>query len=93
MNRSQHSYRVYVLRSMKDGNLYIGMTSDLQARISSHNSGRVRSTKARRPLKLVYFEEFSNKTEARRRELFLKTGQGRKSLHSRVEGVVKLCDT
>jgi putative endonuclease len=93
MNRSQETYHVYVLRSMKDRNLYIGMTSDLQARISSHNCGRVRSTKARRPLKLVYSEEFSSKTEARRRELFLKTGQGRKSLHSIAGGVAKVTDS
>jgi putative endonuclease len=73
---------VYVLRSETTGRLYKGSTSDLEARIKSHNQGKVRSTKAGRPWVLVYHEEYENKTEARKRELFLKSGPGRKFLQS-----------
>ena len=67
-------YYVYVLKSKKDGKLYIGKTADLQGRIRKHNSGSVVATKPRRPLDLVYYEAFSDKTDAGREELFLKAG-------------------
>ena len=60
-------YYVYVLQSQKDKRLYTGYTSDLQGRLKSHNSGKVRSTKNRQPLILIYYEEYDDKTEARKR--------------------------
>jgi putative endonuclease len=60
------------------------MTSDLRKRVSEHNRGKVRSTKSRRPLHLAYCEGFSDKTSARKRELFLKSGQGRMFLQTRI---------
>jgi putative endonuclease len=39
--------------------------------------GKVKSTRARRPFKLFYYEEHQDKTKARKREIFLKSGQGR----------------
>lgn len=74
------TYNVYVLRSEKDNKRYIGFTSDLKNRISRHNDGFVKSTRNRRPLKLVYTEEFGTKSEARQREKFFKTGKGREFL-------------
>ena len=71
------SYFVYVLKSLKDKHFYIGMTCDLEKRIKAHNFGKVRSTKGRRPLELIYHEKFTDKTEAMKRERFLKSGQGR----------------
>jgi putative endonuclease len=65
-------YYVYVLKSLKDGNLYIGQTSDLNKRLRCHNSGRVKSTKRRAPFKLIYVDEFSTRGEAMKREKFLK---------------------
>ena len=70
-------YCVYVLLSEKDKKRYIGFTKDISGRISEHNRGLVESTVHRRPLKLVYFEEFEIKAEAMKREKFFKTGQGR----------------
>jgi len=78
-------YYTYVLKSLKDGHLYTGFTHDLKSRLKSHNSGKVRSTKARRPLVLAYYEKYSNKEEARKREIFLKTGQGRKFLYEKLK--------
>jgi len=48
-------YFVYVLKSFKDGMFYTGFTSNLKKRILEHNTGEVKSTINRRPLKLIYF--------------------------------------
>ncbi len=65
-------YYVYILLSRKDGNLYVGQTSDIEKRFRAHNEGRVRSTKYRRPLQLVHFEKFGSRGEAVKRERWLK---------------------
>jgi putative endonuclease len=49
---------VYILKSLKDGDLYIGFTSDLENRTKEHNSGGVFSTRHRRPLKVIYYEAY-----------------------------------
>jgi len=69
-------WTVYVLKSEKDKKRYIGSTNDLGRRIKEHNSGRVRSTKNRRPLSLIYKEDYSSEREARSREKFFKTHKG-----------------
>lgn len=81
-------YSVYVLKSQKDDNLYIGCTSDLKYRLLSHNQGRVRSTKGRRPLQLIYQENFDNQYEAFRKERFYKTAKGKRELKIKIWGVV-----
>ncbi len=73
-------FYIYVLKSCIYNNRYVGYTADIEKRISEHNSGKVRYTKGRMPWKLIYKEEYLTKTEARKRELFLKSGQGRKFL-------------
>jgi putative endonuclease len=78
-------YYTYVLKSESDAHLYVGMISDLRKRVSEHNKGKVRSTKSRRPLRLAYHEEFPEKTSARKRELFLKSGQGRIFLKAKIK--------
>ncbi|HEY5713825.1 MAG TPA: GIY-YIG nuclease family protein [Candidatus Gracilibacteria bacterium] len=70
-------YTVYILRSQKDEKRYIGMTRDLERRLAEHNTGMVKSTKNRKPMRLVYTEKFTTKEEASVREKFFKTGQGR----------------
>ena len=66
-------YTVYILHSKKDNNLYVGCTSNLNARFLKHNNGYVPATKFRRPLTLIHLESFQNKTEAFNRERFLKS--------------------
>lgn len=74
-----NTYRVYIIKSLKDLKLYVGVTSNLEKRIQDHNCGRVKSTKSRRPFILVHSEEYSTLSEARKREWFLKyTPQGGK---------------
>ncbi|MDD3607810.1 MAG: GIY-YIG nuclease family protein [Candidatus Moranbacteria bacterium] len=47
------NYYTYVLLSQKNKRLYIGSTENLEKRIERHNKGRVKSTKAGRPWKLL----------------------------------------
>ncbi len=55
-----------------DGKLYIGSTDNLRRRLSEHNSGKVISTKPRKPFELRYYEAFHKETDARKRELSIK---------------------
>ena len=82
--KASNMYKVYVLKSENFGKLYVGYTEDIENRLIKHNSGSVRSTKAYRPYSLVYFEDFESKTTARKREIFLKSGQGREFLKEKL---------
>jgi len=64
---------VYILISEKDHKLYVGCTSNLQTRLSAHNKGLVTATKNRRPLFIIYSEEFKDADEAYKREKYLKS--------------------
>ena len=56
-----------------DGSFYTGWTSDLQARLQSHNSGQgAKYTRSRLPVQLVYWEEYTEKNAAMRREAAIK---------------------
>ena len=63
---------VYLLRCADDS-LYCGWTTDLEGRIAAHNNGTgAKYTKSRRPVELVYFEEYENRHEALSREWHIK---------------------
>lgn len=74
-----HHY-VYVLRSNKDGKLYVGLTNNLYKRFKQHNAGLVKSTRQRRPFILLYFEKFLFRSDAAKREKFFKSGIGRETI-------------
>ena len=65
-------FKVYILQSQLDGSYYIGYTTDLEKRLSNHNSGKSNYTSKKIPWKVVYSENFATKSEALRREKFLK---------------------
>lgn len=77
-------YYVYVLLSEKDNQFYTGYTSNLKQRLKEHQSGKVYSTKFRQPLSLIYFEGCLNQQDATRREKYLKSGNGKIYLRSRM---------
>jgi len=56
---------VYLLKSLKDRNHYVGQTDDINRRVDEHNSGKVTSTKYRRPLVLVGYKMFNTRSESR----------------------------
>ena len=63
---------VYILEC-KDGTYYTGWTNNLEKRMKEHNEGKgAKYTKARRPVKLVYFETFESKIDAMKREYAIK---------------------
>ena len=68
-----------------DGDWYIGSTDDLRRRVEEHSVGNAASTKARRPLELVYYEACRSIAAARQRERQLKTGFGRGYLNRRLD--------
>jgi len=65
-------FYVYILKSNKDNKLYIGYSNNLRKRVKEHNLGLVRATKARIPLHLVYYEAYTSKEDATKREHNLK---------------------
>ena len=73
-------YYVYILQSLKDGKTYVGYTSDIEQRLKRHNSGTVAATKHRRPLKLLISEQFETVQQAKKKELWWKSGAGRRKL-------------
>jgi putative endonuclease len=73
-------YCVYILFSEKDHLLYIGYSSNLEARVEAHNSGSCKSTASRRPLKLIFCEHYLFEQDARKRELYFKTTMGKKAI-------------
>ena len=77
---------VYVLCSTIKKWIYIGCTDDLRVRYKQHQNGEVFSTKAHRPLKLVYYESYLDKVDARSREYKLKNhSQTRELLYKQLE--------
>ncbi|MCX6730044.1 MAG: GIY-YIG nuclease family protein [Candidatus Portnoybacteria bacterium] len=82
-------FYVYILQSKKDKKLYTGFSKDLKARLGQHNEGKVKITKNRLPMELVYYEAFKDERAARCQELFYKTGQGRRILQKRLYFIEK----
>lgn len=82
-------YYAYILYSYKDKGLYIGFTTELKNRLIKHASGEVTSTRERRPLKLIHYEYFVNKVDAKAREEFLKSGYGREQMKQFLKRTLK----
>ena len=67
---------VYILKSLKDNKYYIGQTENVNERFGMHNRGLVTSTRLRRPFVIIKTEEFVTRSEARKRENYLKKLKG-----------------
>jgi len=81
-------YYVYILL-LNNKDLYKGSTSDLRVRLRDHQNGKVESTRNFRPLKLVHYEGFVMKSDAERRERFLKTTEGRRLLRQQIRDILE----
>jgi len=73
----KNSYKVYVLYSNSFKKSYVGQTQNIDERLRKHNKGKVKSTKIYRPWRVIYFETFCTRSEAMKRERWLKSGKGR----------------
>ncbi|MBI2442743.1 MAG: GIY-YIG nuclease family protein [Candidatus Levybacteria bacterium] len=56
-------------------------SSDLRSRFTSHNNGENKATKPFAPYKLIFYEAFISKSDAKNREEYLKSGYGRKTIN------------
>jgi len=77
-------FYVYCLYSDKCEEFYTGFTADLQKRVREHNQGLNFSTKLYKPWKVIYYEACLNEKDEKRREMYLKTSQGRRMLKARL---------
>ncbi|KKR70801.1 MAG: GIY-YIG nuclease superfamily protein [Candidatus Nomurabacteria bacterium GW2011_GWB1_40_7] len=77
-------YYTYILKSKKDGKIYTGYTQDLRKRLDQHNKGLSTYTKGRGPFILIYYEACLLESKARSRELYLKSGMGKRYLKNRL---------
>ena len=74
------SWKVYVIKSLVSNVRYVGMSEDIDRRISEHNAGKSKYTSGHVPWELLYFEEADSRLAARAREKYLKSAAGRRFL-------------
>ncbi len=74
-------YFVYILKNKVNNHLYKGVTSDLDKRLMEHNSGKHKYTSQYLPWEIAYYEKYESFSEARAREIYFKSGEGREFLH------------
>ncbi|WP_274237043.1 GIY-YIG nuclease family protein [Allobacillus halotolerans] len=70
--KNEESFFVYMLRC-RDGSLYTGYTVDLENRLKLHKAGKAsKYTRSRGPVQLVYCEQLETKSEAMKKEAYVK---------------------
>ncbi len=77
---------VYILRSQRNGRFYTGVTEDVARRLEQHNAGGVKATKYIRPMDIVHLEEYSDATQARKREYYIKAQKSRRFIEQLMVG-------
>ena len=80
----------YILKSKNDGKYYTGSTNNLRKRFWQHNNGKSSYTKGRGPYSLIYYEACLHEDDARSRELFLKSGMGKRYVNNRLKRFLSL---
>ncbi len=80
-------FYVYILK-LKSNQLYTGITADLKRRIKEHELGKVEATKFKRPIKLIHYEAYLLKSDALRREKYLKTTEGKRFLKQQIRDLL-----
>lgn len=74
---------VYVLEGVDTEKRYVGITNNLDRRLTEHRGKRTKGGQLLGDFTLLHVEHFSSYNAARKREIFLKSGQGRKLLTER----------
>ncbi|MDD5039589.1 MAG: GIY-YIG nuclease family protein [Patescibacteria group bacterium] len=78
---------VYILL-LSNKQLYTGFTNNLNQRLRQHKDGKVQSTKHQRPVKLIHYEVYLQESDARRREKYLKTTEGKRFLKQQIRDLL-----
>jgi putative endonuclease len=73
---------VYAIKSLSKNYIYVGLTEDVDRRVTQHQKGYEKTTKPYRPFKLIYRESHKTRKEAREREKYLKSAAGKRFLRS-----------
>ncbi len=82
-------YYVYIIKSKKDGSIYVGCTNDLRKRIIQHNENKSYYTKHNGPWEVRYYEAFYSKADAFSREDRLKNNaRGLQELKKRLKHTI-----
>ena len=71
---------LYIIRSICNGDLYVGICKDVARRVKEHNAGKNRYTKGLRPWTLAFTETFPSWETARKKEKYYKSGSGKEEL-------------
>ena len=79
---------VYLL-ALANQQIYTGRSDDLKRRIAEHERGKVDSTKNHRPLTLIGYEAYALKSDAIRREEYLKTTDGKRLVKQQYRDILK----
>ena len=74
-------WKVYVLKSQKNGTRYVGISENVERRLAEHNAGKSKFTSGHTPWELFYVEEAESSISARAREKYLKSSAGRRFLN------------
>ncbi len=80
----------YIIKSKKTSGFYTGYSSNLRKRLWQHNNGKSPYTKERGPFTLIYYEACLNEGDARSRELYLKSGMGKRFIKNRIKRFLSL---
>ncbi len=80
-------YYIYILL-LNNKQIYTGFTSDLRRRIQEHKSAKVKFTSKRLPVKLIHYEAYILESDARRREKYLKTTEGKYFLRQQIKNLL-----
>jgi putative endonuclease len=83
-------FYTYVIRSKKNALWYTGYTNNLRKRLWQHNNGKSSYTKGRGPFDLIYYEACRDEIDGRSRELYLKSGMGKRYLKNRLKRFLSL---
>jgi len=83
-------YYTYILKSKKSGKFYTGATNDLRKRLKLHNDGKSNFTKKDKPYELIYYEACKEREDAFAREIYLKSGYGKRFIKNRLRRFLTL---
>jgi len=83
-------YYTYILKSKKSGRFYTRATNDLRKRLKLHNDGKSNFTKKDKPYELIYYEACKEREDAFAREIYLKSGYGKRFIKNRLRRFLTL---